>query len=65
MFCRIMTDVHNLLLSAAIVEELELIWVFVRGVLICFCFHVIADVSMALLQLFCALKMDDGDARNM
>ena len=33
------------LLSAAIVEELKLICV-VGGVLICFCFHVVADVSM-------------------
>ena len=33
------------LLSVAIVEESELFCV-IGGVLICFCFHVVADVSM-------------------
>ena len=32
------------LLSVAIVEESELICVVIGGVLICFCFHVVADV---------------------
>jgi hypothetical protein len=36
------------LLSAAIVEELELMCV-VGGVLICFCFHMVADVGMVTL----------------
>jgi len=34
------------LLSAAIVEELELIWVCCRWHVDLFCFHVVADVSM-------------------
>jgi len=29
MFCRLMNDVHNVLLSVAIVEEVEQIWVCV------------------------------------
>jgi len=34
------------LLSAAIVEKVELIWCVVGGVLICLYFHVVGDVSM-------------------
>jgi hypothetical protein len=40
-----------LLLSAAIVEELELIWVCCWWRVDLFCFHVVADVSMVSIKL--------------
>ena len=75
-----MNDTRTVLLSAAIVEELELIWVCCR-----WCVHATYNTpksvptlpqqqqttvrcngyQMLQLQLFCAPEMGDSDARNM